>query len=201
MVFSGCGGGSDGGDTDESIKEQTAQSLIDKVYSDNIKSTYETTEEYELRIDEKLNSLEDTTMNVQAQSWLSAGLFSKNNYSSSYDADTSTFDLEVRFDYRELSDRFLSDATFTGHSLAVISETERSEYNSTNGFGAPATVSKQDIETHSFVFSNIENLLMVLSDDEFEITESMVCKTLFIINDKKNLTKFESIGRVMEFTL
>lgn len=46
-----------------------------------------------------------------------------------------------------------------------------------------------------------ENLLMVLSDGEFEITESMVCKTLFIINDKKNLNKLESIGRVMEFTL
>jgi len=46
-----------------------------------------------------------------------------------------------------------------------------------------------------------ENLLMVLSDGEFEISESMVCQTLFIINDKKNLTKFESIGRVMEFTL
>jgi len=46
-----------------------------------------------------------------------------------------------------------------------------------------------------------ENLLMVLSDGEFEISESMVCQTLFIINDKKNLTKFESVGRVMEFTL
>jgi len=46
-----------------------------------------------------------------------------------------------------------------------------------------------------------ENLLVVLSDGEFEVSESLVCKTLFIINDKKNLTKFESIGRVMEFTL
>ena len=46
-----------------------------------------------------------------------------------------------------------------------------------------------------------DNLLIVLSDGEFEISETLVCKTLFIINDKKNLTKFESIGRVMEFTL
>jgi predicted metal-dependent peptidase len=46
-----------------------------------------------------------------------------------------------------------------------------------------------------------ENLLMVLSDGEFDISESLVCKTIFIINDKKNLTKFEYIGRVMEFTL
>ncbi len=46
-----------------------------------------------------------------------------------------------------------------------------------------------------------DNLLIVLSDGEFEISETLVCKTLFIINDKKNLNKFESIGRVMEFTL
>lgn len=46
-----------------------------------------------------------------------------------------------------------------------------------------------------------ENLLMVLSDGEFEINETLICKTLFIINEKKNLNKFESIGRVMEFNL
>ncbi len=46
-----------------------------------------------------------------------------------------------------------------------------------------------------------ENLLMVLSDGEFEITQSLVSKTLFIISDKKNLKKFESYGRVIEFSL
>ncbi len=46
-----------------------------------------------------------------------------------------------------------------------------------------------------------ENLLMVLSDGEFDITQSLVSKTLFIISDKKNLTKFERYGRVIEFSL
>jgi predicted metal-dependent peptidase len=46
-----------------------------------------------------------------------------------------------------------------------------------------------------------ENLLMVLSDGEFEITQSLVSKTLFIISEKKNLSKFESYGRVIEFVI
>ncbi len=46
-----------------------------------------------------------------------------------------------------------------------------------------------------------ENLLMVLSDGEFDITHPLVSKTLFIISDKKNLTKFESYGRVIQFNL
>jgi predicted metal-dependent peptidase len=46
-----------------------------------------------------------------------------------------------------------------------------------------------------------ENLLMVLSDGEFEITQSLVSKTLFIISEKKNLKKFENYGRVIEFSM
>jgi predicted metal-dependent peptidase len=46
-----------------------------------------------------------------------------------------------------------------------------------------------------------ENLLMVLSDGEFEINESLVSKTLFIISQKKNLKRFESYGRVIQFNL
>lgn len=46
-----------------------------------------------------------------------------------------------------------------------------------------------------------ENLLMVLSDGEFEIDESLVSQTLFVISEKKNLTKFEQHGKVIEFNL
>jgi len=46
-----------------------------------------------------------------------------------------------------------------------------------------------------------ENLLMVLSDGEFDITQSLVSKTLFIISDKKNIKKFEPYGRVIEFSM
>lgn len=46
-----------------------------------------------------------------------------------------------------------------------------------------------------------DNLLMVLTDGEFEISESLVCKTLFIISEKKNIKRFESFGRVIQFDL
>jgi len=46
-----------------------------------------------------------------------------------------------------------------------------------------------------------ENLLMVLSDGEFEITQTLVSKTLFIISEKKNIKKFGDYGRVIQFKL
>ena len=46
-----------------------------------------------------------------------------------------------------------------------------------------------------------DNLLMVLSDGEFEISESLVSNTLFIISAKKNIKKFEVYGRVIQFNL
>jgi predicted metal-dependent peptidase len=46
-----------------------------------------------------------------------------------------------------------------------------------------------------------DNLLMVLSDGEFDINESLVSKTLFIISNKKNIKRFESYGRVIQFNL
>jgi predicted metal-dependent peptidase len=45
-----------------------------------------------------------------------------------------------------------------------------------------------------------ENLLIVLSDGEFEISQELVCNTIFILNEKKNIKKFETIARVMELT-
>ena len=46
-----------------------------------------------------------------------------------------------------------------------------------------------------------DSLLIVLSDGEFEISESLLCNTLFIISSKKNLRKFESHGRVIQFNI
>jgi len=46
-----------------------------------------------------------------------------------------------------------------------------------------------------------QNLLMVLSDGEFDIEEAMVSKTLFVISQSKNMAKFEQYGRVIEFRL
>ncbi len=46
-----------------------------------------------------------------------------------------------------------------------------------------------------------DKLLMVLTDGEFDINESLVSQTLFIISSKKNLEKFQSYGRVVEFTI
>ena len=46
-----------------------------------------------------------------------------------------------------------------------------------------------------------DSLLIVLSDGEFELSESLLCNTLFIISNKKNLRKFESHGRVIQFNI
>lgn len=46
-----------------------------------------------------------------------------------------------------------------------------------------------------------DSLLIVLSDGEFELRESLLCNTLFIISNKKNLRKFESHGRVIQFNI
>ena len=46
-----------------------------------------------------------------------------------------------------------------------------------------------------------DSLLIVLSDGEFELTESLLCNTLFIISNKKNLRKFEKDGRVIQFNI
>ncbi len=46
-----------------------------------------------------------------------------------------------------------------------------------------------------------DNLLMVLTDGEFEMYESLVCKTLFIISEKKNIKRFERFGRVIQFNI
>jgi len=46
-----------------------------------------------------------------------------------------------------------------------------------------------------------DNLLMVLSDGEFDISEYLVSNTMFIISDKKNIKKFERYGRVIQFNL
>lgn len=46
-----------------------------------------------------------------------------------------------------------------------------------------------------------DSLLIVLSDGEFELSESLLCNTLFIISNKKNLRKFESHGRVIQLNI
>jgi len=46
-----------------------------------------------------------------------------------------------------------------------------------------------------------DNLLMVLTDGEFKMYENLVCKTLFIISEKKNIKRFEGFGRVIQFNI
>ena len=46
-----------------------------------------------------------------------------------------------------------------------------------------------------------DSLLIALTDGEFEMSESLLCNTLFIISNKKNLRKFEQHGRVIQFNL
>jgi predicted metal-dependent peptidase len=46
-----------------------------------------------------------------------------------------------------------------------------------------------------------DNLLMVLTDGEFDISEPLVSQTLFVISEKKNIKKFDSYGRVIQFNI
>lgn len=46
-----------------------------------------------------------------------------------------------------------------------------------------------------------DNLLMVLTDGEFEITEPLLSQILFVISEKKNIQKFQHLGRVIEFNV
>ncbi len=48
---------------------------------------------------------------------------------------------------------------------------------------------------------NYNSILLVLSDGEFEINQSLVCETLFVISSTKNLKKFEKYGRVIQFNI
>jgi len=62
-------------------------------------------------------------------------------------------------------------------------------------FGAVLRYLKQSSEVRS------DSLLMLLSDGEFEMYESLVCQTLFIISESRNIAKFENYGRVIQFNL
>ena len=46
-----------------------------------------------------------------------------------------------------------------------------------------------------------DSLLIALTDGDFEMSESLLCNTLFIISNKKNLRKFEQYGRVIQFNI
>ena len=46
-----------------------------------------------------------------------------------------------------------------------------------------------------------DSLLIALTDGDFEMSESLLCNTLFIISNKKNLRKFEQHGRVIQFNI
>lgn len=46
-----------------------------------------------------------------------------------------------------------------------------------------------------------DSLLIALTDGDFEISEALLCNTLFIISNKKNIRKFESHGRVIQFNI
>ena len=61
---------------------------------------------------------------------------------------------------------------------------------------------RKDYEKHK-KSSEVRNdsLLIVLSDGEFELNETLLCNTLFIISDKKNIRKFEKDGKVIQFNL
>ena len=94
-----------------------------------------------------------------------------------YKIDILPFDLKVRSEYIISFDSFNP----LGNSELLIPKS-----NGGTSFDECLRYLKKSSEVRN------DSLLIVLSDGEFEISESLLCSTLFIISSKKNLRKFES---------
>ena len=103
-----------------------------------------------------------------------------------YKIDILPFDLKVRSEYIISFDSFNP----LGSSELLIPKS-----NGGTSFDECLRYLKKSSEVRN------DSLLIVLSDGEFEISESLLCSTLFIISSKKNLRKFESYGRVIQFNI
>lgn len=103
-----------------------------------------------------------------------------------YKIDILPFDLKVRREYIISFDSFNP----LGSSELLIPKS-----NGGTSFDECLRYLKKSSEVRN------DSLLIVLSDGEFEINESLLCNTLFIISSKKNLRKFESYGRVIQFNI
>ena len=103
-----------------------------------------------------------------------------------YKIDILPFDLKVRSEYIISFDSFNP----LGSSELLIPKS-----NGGTSFDECLRYLKKSSEVRN------DSLLIVLSDGEFEISESLICSTLFIISSKKNLRKFESYGRVIQFNI
>ena len=103
-----------------------------------------------------------------------------------YKIDILPFDLKVRSEYIISFDSFNP----LGNSELLIPKS-----NGGTSFDECLRYLKKSSEVRN------DSLLIVLSDGEFEISESLLCSTLFIISSKKNLRKFESYGRVIQFNI
>ena len=103
-----------------------------------------------------------------------------------YKIDILPFDLKVRSEYIISFDSFNP----LGSSELLIPKS-----NGGTSFDECLRYLKKSTEVRN------DSLLIVLSDGEFEISESLLYNTLFIISSKKNLRKFESYGRVIQFNI
>ena len=103
-----------------------------------------------------------------------------------YKIDILPFDLKVRSEYIISFDSF---NPLSSKELLIPKS------NGGTSFDELLRYLKKSSEIRS------DSLLIALTDGEFEMSESLLCNTLFIISNKKNLRKFESHGRVIQFNI
>ncbi len=135
-------------------------SFIDDTFkTNNSKSEFETTTEYETRIKNKIASIPSSNvLDIKAYSMKDLGYQGISNYSMSYNAGQSKMQIDIQFDNRDSYDTsILSKATFLGAGFNVLASKTNSSYEATNGFGAKVTVAKTEILNSIFVFSNISS--------------------------------------------
>ena len=103
-----------------------------------------------------------------------------------YKIDILPFDLKVRSEYIISFDSF---NPLSSKELLIPKS------NGGTSFDELLRYLKKSSEIRS------DSLLIALTDGEFEMNESLLCNTLFIISNKKNLRKFEQHGRVIQFNI
>ncbi len=103
-----------------------------------------------------------------------------------YKIDILPFDLKVRSEYIISFDSF---NPLSNKELLIPKS------NGGTSFDELLRYLKKSSEIRS------DSLLIALTDGEFEMNESLLCNTLFIISNKKNLRKFEQHGRVIQFNI
>lgn len=182
-MLSGCGGSSSDSNT---AKTYELDEFLYTTYDgyDNTKQTYETTEEFNKKMELKLNGVQNTSLNLYGDAFHEDSLRYK---SFSYDADTNTGTINIRFSNRDgFVPSFNTEPSFTGISYEVLKTKSNSDESSDNPYLLePIASDYGKLEsTHEFVFDNVfsaNDVVLTESDAGYceDTTYSFTCVITF----------------------